>query len=150
MCYGGPEILKVREAGNRPADIVLVSLLGPLRIPNPCVWLGKKHLVKLETGDTGLWWGYLAELDVEIVTDTSVPFASLLNLIRELSATVHGLFVWWRDIDYRLTVQWTQSNPVIFFGELPKTASVSVREFTSKLRSAMVKELRCAIPQEKS
>lgn len=73
--YGAAEILAARSAGNRPADMVLVSLIGPLREVNPVV---------IAKPDRAVDWRFLADLDVMLVADS----ASGGQLLRRIADSV--------------------------------------------------------------
>ena len=79
--YGAAEILALRKSGKRPADMVLVSLVGPLREINPVV---------IARPEKPYDWRFLAGLEVLIVAAMSVP-SEQVNRVSE------ALLVVWPD-----------------------------------------------------
>ena len=75
--YGAAEILELRKAGKRPADMVLVSLIGPLCEVNPVV------IVRAEAGYD---WRFLAGLDVMLVLDTRIAPATFAKVIAAIQS----------------------------------------------------------------
>ena len=61
--YNGAQILELRKQGKRPADMLLVSLIGWLGSPNPCV---------LAHADRAYDWRFLSGLDVLLVADSKI------------------------------------------------------------------------------
>ena len=87
--YGAAEILELRKSGKRPADMVLVSLIGPLREVNP--------VVVARTG-TRYDWCFLADLDVMLLADTKIEpamFAKILAQIQRVRPSYLG--AWFAD-----------------------------------------------------
>lgn len=62
--YGAAEILALRKSGQRPADMVLVSLVGPLHEINPVV---------IARSEKPYDWRFLTGLEVLIVAAMSMP-----------------------------------------------------------------------------
>ncbi len=60
--YGAREIVETRAIGKRPADMVLVSLVGPLRELNPVV---------VARPERSYDWRFLVDLDVLIVASSA-------------------------------------------------------------------------------
>ena len=82
--YGASKILELRKSGKKPADMVLVSLIGPLREVNPVV------IVRAEAAYD---WHFLAGLDVMLVLDTKIApatFAKVLAAIQSVGPAYLG------------------------------------------------------------
>lgn len=85
--YGAREIAELRSAGKRPADLVLVSLVGPLRESNPVV---------IAKADRSYDWRFLVGLSVAVVVTTDTPNVHcIVKAIEEASPTT--LSVWFAD-----------------------------------------------------
>ena len=85
--YGGAEILSLRQSGKRPADTVLVSLIGPLRELNPVV---------IAKPERSYDWRFLANLSVMIVGTTQTEKLSYtVKLIEEVGP--ERFSVWFAD-----------------------------------------------------
>jgi hypothetical protein len=88
--YGAADILALRNAGKRPADMVLVSLLGPLPSEgNPVLLaqLGRRYD-----------WRFLTGLECLVVADSTLPqqaVRELMGQLKLLAATYLGL--WFAD-----------------------------------------------------
>lgn len=76
--YGGREIVELRAIRKRPADMVLVSLVGPLRELNPIVVARPER-----TYD----WRFLTGLDVLLVASSATD-KSLVRRIADAVAAV--------------------------------------------------------------
>lgn len=61
MPYNAAQILELRKKGKRPADMLLVSMIGWLGELNPCI---------LADGSKTYDWRFLTGLDVLLVVDT--------------------------------------------------------------------------------
>jgi len=85
--YGGAEILALRQGGMRPADMVLVSLIGPLREPNPVV---------VAKPERAYDWRFLARLSVLIVGTTQTDRVLVVMTSIE-AADPASLSVWFVD-----------------------------------------------------
>jgi len=87
--YGAAEILALRKSGKRPADMVLVSLVGPLHEVNPVVIVRPEKFYD---------WRFLAGLEVLVVADMSVP-AEQVNRVSAalLEARPDFLGLWFAD-----------------------------------------------------
>lgn len=133
--YGGEAILKARAAGKRPAEMVILSLVGPIPgIENPVVWPGKSASI----ADLDL--SFLADLDVEVATDTKIPFARLLEAIRAVQTHACGLFVWWSDVGMRVTIRWTLKGDHVSLPRLDDASDPKVRQFARDVYKRLVKE----------
>ena len=85
--YGAREIAALRSAGKRPADLILVSLIGPLRESNPVV-IAKPDL----TYD----WRFLIGLSVAVVATTETP--NLPRIVQAIEAIApRSMAVWFSD-----------------------------------------------------
>lgn len=86
--YGAAEIIALRKAGKRPADMVLLSLIGPLR--------GENNPVVIAKPERGYDWRFLAGLDVALVAKTATPgMASLVKAIKAVQPAT--LAIWFAD-----------------------------------------------------
>lgn len=88
--YGAREILALRSTGKRPADMLLISLIGPLHgETNPTVVANP-----LKSYD----WRFLHGLDVLIVATTSVSPEAIRRILDALKAVaVDYLGLWLAD-----------------------------------------------------
>lgn len=85
--YGAAEIIALRSAGKRPADMVLVSFVGPLREENHAI------VAKLSIAYD---WRCLVGLSVLIVATTQC--AGLASVVRAIQcAAPDSLSVWFAD-----------------------------------------------------
>lgn len=85
--YGGAEILALRQSGRRPADMVLVSLIGPLRELNPVVMAKPERAYD---------WRFLARLSILIVGTTKTEH--LPGIVKSIEAADPAtLCVWFAD-----------------------------------------------------
>lgn len=85
--YGGREIAELRSTGKRPADMVLVSLIGPLRESNPVIVAKPGRAYE---------WRFLIGLHVAVVADTET--LNLPDVVRAIEAAKPAtLSVWFAD-----------------------------------------------------
>lgn len=85
--YGAREIAELRAKGKRPADLVLVSFVGPLRESNPVV---------VAQPSRSYDWRFVFGLHVAVVVKTDTPnLAGIVNTIE--AATPATLSVWFAD-----------------------------------------------------
>lgn len=85
--YGAAEIVALRTAGKRPADMVLISLVGPLRETNPVV---------IAQPSRGYDWRFVVDLPVLVVATTDMPrIAGIAKAID--AAAPASLAVWFAD-----------------------------------------------------
>lgn len=85
--YGAREIAELRSTGQRPADLVLISFLGPLRESNPVIVAQPSR-----TYD----WRWLVGLSVAIVVTTDAP--NLAGIVKAIEAAKPAtLSVWFAD-----------------------------------------------------
>jgi len=87
--YGAREIVETRTIGKRPADMVLVSLVGPLREVNPVVVAKPERCYD---------WRFLVDLQVLIVASSSTSKESVARLVRSIGEhQPQYLGVWFAD-----------------------------------------------------
>lgn len=85
--YGAAEIVALRSAGKRPADMLLISLIGPLRETNPVI---------VAKPSRGYDWRFLVALPALIVASTDTP--NLSNIVKAIDAAAPAsLSVWFAD-----------------------------------------------------
>jgi twinkle protein len=88
--YGAAEIVAARQAGNRPADVVLVSIIGPLREINPVV---------IAKPNRAIDWRFLVDLDVLLVADSTTDGAAVRRTVSDLAAVKPSwLGLWLADV----------------------------------------------------
>ena len=87
--YGGREIAELRANRQKPADMVLVSLIGPLKEINPVVMARPERIYD---------WRFLVGLDVMIVA-SSITDKSLVKRVCDAVAAIKPgyLGVWFSD-----------------------------------------------------
>jgi len=87
--YGAQEIIDNRMIGKRPADMVLVSLVGPLREANPVV---------VAKPGRAYDWRFLARLEVLIVASTAIDRGAVKRVVDAvLPHKPDYLGVWFAD-----------------------------------------------------
>ena len=87
--YGAQEIIDTRMIGKRPADMVLVSLVGPLREINPVV---------VAKPGRDYDWRFLARLEVLIVASMAVDRGAVKRVVDAVLPHKPGyLGVWFGD-----------------------------------------------------
>lgn len=101
--YGGQEIATLRANRKKPADMVIVSLVGPIREKNPLV---------IAQPSRNYDWRFLSGLDVLIVANTSID-KSLVKRVSEAIAqfTPSYLGVWFNDAQNGLHLAWGNFKP---------------------------------------
>lgn len=88
--YGAREIIALRNTGKRPADMVLVSLIGPLREINPVV---------VAQANRAYDWRFLADLEVLLVANSGITSAPLRRLTTAFAKLTTGFVgVWIADM----------------------------------------------------
>ena len=120
--YGGREIVEIRSKRQKPADMVLVSLVGSLREINPLVIARPE-----KTYD----WRFLAGLEVMIVAKMSVP-AEQINRVKKalLAVNPEYLGIWFADL---------QNGVSIAFGSwIPKSKASRMFSHTDRRNLAGV------------
>lgn len=89
MPYGGKEIADLRAKAKRPADMVLVSLIGPLREPNPTIISQPQRIYE---------WEFLKDLDVLLVVRSDIEKAQVKRVADAILAVdPNYLGVWFAD-----------------------------------------------------
>jgi hypothetical protein len=85
--YGAAEIVAMRSSGKRPADMLLISLIGPLRETNPVI---------VAQASRSYDWRFVVALPVLIVAKTDTP--NLAGLVKVIDAAAPAaLSVWFAD-----------------------------------------------------
>jgi len=85
--YGAREIVELRAAGKRPADMVLVSLIGPLRESNPVI---------VARPGRAYDWRFVVGLHVAVVAETATE--NLPDAVGAIdAANPAALSVWFAD-----------------------------------------------------
>lgn len=101
--YGAAEIVALRTAGKRPADMLLISLIGPLRETNPVI---------VAQASRSYDWRFVVALPVMIVATTETP--NLAGLVKAIDAAApDSLSVWFADQQDGVNV--------LFDGHRPRT-----------------------------
>lgn len=102
--YGGQEIAALRAIGKRPADMVLLSLIGPLREPqNPVVIANPNRRYD---------WRFLVGLDVLVVVRSTIRPEAVRRLMTALlDAGVEYLGLWFGDRQDGRHVAWGTYRP---------------------------------------
>ena len=101
--YGASAIIELRKAGKRPADMVLVSLIRPLRDEvNPVVVIN----------DTDCDLRFLHDLEVLIVCSMETSRELIKRVADDIVSIVPAYCgVWWRDQDDGLNLCWGRYRP---------------------------------------
>ncbi|MFT3960513.1 hypothetical protein [Propionivibrio sp.] len=87
--YGGREIADLRRVGKRPADLVLVSLIGPLREVNPVIVANPSRAYD---------WTFLVDLPVLVVANTDTDKSVVRRVLEALKALpTASLALWLAD-----------------------------------------------------
>lgn len=85
--YGACEIAELRSTGQRPADLVLISFLGPLYESNPVIVALPSRIYD---------WRFLVGLSVAVVVKTDTP--NVAGIVKTIEAAKPGsLSVWFAD-----------------------------------------------------
>lgn len=102
--YGGQAIADLRANRQKPADMVLVSLVGPLREINPVVVAQPARRYD---------WRFLAGLEVLLVASSAVEPAQIKRVSDELlKVSPEYLGVWFVDRQNGLNLAWGSYHPV--------------------------------------
>jgi hypothetical protein len=135
---GGEALWKLRVAGQRPESMVLAALNGPHGVPNTQVWVGT-YLP--DSAIPGLEWRMLVGLDVEVVTDMSIPLPRLLIMIRTVAAHAAGLFLWYSDLGVRFVLRWGGKRLTVglpeFEGEVTAELAAAAGAIGNRLRAEL-------------
>lgn len=101
--YGGREIAEIRAKRQKPADMVLVSLVGPLREVNPVV---------IARPERSYDWRFLVGLDVLIVAKSSIDKSLVKRVIDAVAAIKpEYLGVWLTDKQNGAHIAWGEFHP---------------------------------------
>ncbi|WP_412478966.1 hypothetical protein [Azonexus sp. IMCC34839] len=76
--YGAAEILALRKTGKRPADMILLSLIGPLR--------GENNPVIVANPTRRYDWRILLDLEVLVIASSATDTTTVKRLLDELKA----------------------------------------------------------------
>lgn len=88
--YGAAEIIAARMQGKRPADLVLLSLIGPLR--------GENNPVVIAQPGRRYDWRFLTGIECLVVSDSTQPkhaVRAIMDQLKTLQPTYLGL--WFAD-----------------------------------------------------
>lgn len=101
--YGAAEIVALRSAGKRPADLLLISLVGTLREINPTI---------IAQPSRSYDWRFVVALPVLIVATTETP--NIAGIVKAIdTAAPAALSVWFADQQDGINV--------LFDGHRPRT-----------------------------
>ncbi len=101
--YGASVIIEQRKSGKRPADMVLVSLVGALRGEN-------NPVVIVRDADND--FRFLRDLETMIVCDMGTP-RELVKRVADDIVAVEPAYagIWWRDKGDGLNLCWGKYRP---------------------------------------
>lgn len=102
--YGAQEIVETRRLGKRPADMVLVSLIGPLRREiNPVV---------IAKPGRAYDWRFLVGLDVMLVASSALDKPAVRRVADAISVVSPSyLGVWFGDKQQGQHIAWGRFKP---------------------------------------
>lgn len=102
--YGANEIVALRRQGKRPADMILVSLIGPLRREvNPQV---------IAKPGRAYDWRFLVGLDVLLVASAEIEKADVRRVADAIAAESPAyLGVWFGDKQQGQHIAWGRFRP---------------------------------------
>ena len=87
--YGAAEILDLRKSGKRPADMVIVSLIGPLREINPIIVANPSRAYD---------WTFLVDLPVLVVANSDTTRNDVRSVLDAIKAQpARSLTLWLAD-----------------------------------------------------
>jgi len=103
--FGASAIIELRKAGKRPADMILLSLVGPLRDEsNPVVILN----------DPDCDLRFLHDLDVMLVCTMETPREMVKRVADDLMAIAPAYAgIWWKDKADGLNLCWGSYRPKV-------------------------------------
>lgn len=104
--YGAAEILAARKAGKRPADLLLLSTIGPLR--------GENNPVLIAQLGREYDWRFLVGLQVLVVSESTQPSGQVRAITEAIKAAKPDyLGVWFIDrrTGLNLVLAGIQSRP---------------------------------------
>lgn len=134
--FGGRAILDVRMAGNRPTDMVCLSIVGYRTegMYNPMCW------INLGQHPSNFSFSFLRNLDVEIMASTARPFPDVIATVQLLSPIALGIYVSYPDQEVTVPVQLTTGKLCIMFPTCNMDSLVS-RKSGKALHYALIKHL---------
>lgn len=89
--YGAREIAELRNIGKRPANLILLSLIGPLQ--------GETNPVVIASLGKTYDWRFLIRLDVLVVAKSDMAHLPIRRLLDDLKALpVRYLGIWMADL----------------------------------------------------
>ena len=103
--YNGQQLVELRKKGKRPADMILVSLIGWLGEINPCVLakIGRRYD-----------WRFLVGLDVLIVTDSRTNAEAVRVLANDIyHACPQYVGIWVADKQNGMHVAFGDYRPAL-------------------------------------
>ena len=101
--YGAQEIINNRMIGKRPADMVLVSLVGPLREVNPVV---------VAKPGRAYDWRFLARLEVLMVVSSAIDALAVRRVADAILAVQPSYFgIWFGDRQRGQHIAWGSYRP---------------------------------------
>lgn len=101
--YGAREIVEIRGLGKRPADMILVSLVGQIRESNPIVVA--KPCREYD-------WRFLVGLDVLLVVSSAIDQSAVRRVVDEIQTIGTGYFgVWFVDKQAGRSLAWGKFKP---------------------------------------
>lgn len=133
--YGGREIAELRSTGKRPADMVLLSLIGPLR--------GEVNPVVIANPARPYDWRFLRGLDVLVVAHAGADKRAVQRVAEAVKAiSPEYLGLWFADLQNGLNciVGGVEARP----RGLLRYMGSAERESFAGLGIAEGKELVCA------
>ena len=101
--YGAREVEQLRQAGKRPANMLLVSLIGPLREQNPVI---------IANPGVGYDWRFAVGLDVLVVANSTIEphlVKRTLDAIDHVAPDYLGL--WLADRQDGISLRWGCFRP---------------------------------------
>ncbi len=99
--YGAAEIVALRRTGKRPADVVLVSLIGPLRESGPVI---------VAKPERAYDWRCLVALQTLVVATTQTP--NLARIVKAIDAEAPAsLSVWFAERQDGVNVLFDSYHP---------------------------------------
>lgn len=134
--FGGRAILDVRMAGNRPTDMVCLSIVGYRTegMYNPMCW------INLGQHPSNFSFSFLRSLDVEIMASTARPFPDVIATVKLLSPIALGIYVSYPDQEVTVPVQLNTGRLCVMFPTCNMDSPAS-RSAARQLRMALVDHL---------
>lgn len=102
--YGANEIVALRRQGKRPADMILVSMVGPLR--------GESNPVVVANPSRDYDWRFLVGLDALLVVASSTDKTAVRRVAGKIASAIPNyLGVWFSDKKVGQHVSWGHYKP---------------------------------------